>query len=88
MHNVSVAFEMLPTGAPVPVGWKKSPGHLIWDVQMDFTKKSYWVKYKHCTPDPKESNYASVVSRYSVIISLTYAALNYVDVTAANIQNA
>ena len=23
MQNVSVAFEILPTGAPVPVGWKK-----------------------------------------------------------------
>ena len=29
MHNVSVDFEILPTVAPVPVGWKKSSGHLI-----------------------------------------------------------
>ena len=37
MHNVSVAFEILPTGAPVPVGRRKSSRHLIWDVKMDFT---------------------------------------------------
>ena len=39
-------------------------------------------------PDLKESNYAGVVSRDSVRISLTYAALNDVDMTAADIQNA
>ena len=38
-------------------------------------------------PDPKESNYASVISRDSVIIAFTYAALNNVDVTASDIQN-
>ena len=50
--------------------------------------KGRWVKYGHCTPEPKESNYADVVSRDSVIIDLTYTALNGVDVTAADIQNA
>ena len=38
-------------------------------------------------PDPKESNYSYVVSRDSVMISLTYAALNGVDMTASDIQN-
>ena len=55
---------------------------------MDFTQKAHWDKDGHCTPDPKDSNYAGVVSRYSVRIDLTYAALNDVDVTAAGIQNA
>ena len=41
MHNVSIAFEIIPTGATVPVGWKKSSGHLIWYVNMDFTQKSH-----------------------------------------------
>ena len=34
------------------------------------------------------STYAGVVSRESVRIALTYAALNGVDVVAANIRNA
>ena len=88
MHNVSVAFEILPTGAPVPVGWKKSSGHLIRDLKMDFTRKDRWVKDGHCMPDPKYLKYAGMVSRESARISLTYAALNDVDVTAADIQNA
>ena len=87
MYNVSVAFEIILTGAPVPVGWKNSSGHIIWDVNMDFTRKYRWVKDGHRTPDPKESNYAGVVSRDSVRIALSYAALNDVDVTAADIQN-
>ena len=87
MHNISVAFDILLTGRPMPVGWKKSSGHLIWYVKMDFTRKACWVKYGHRSPDPKESNYAGVVSRDSVIISPTYAAMNDMDVTAADIQN-
>ena len=55
---------------------------------MDFTPKARWVKDGHHTPDPKESNYAGVVSKHSVRVDLTYAALNDVDVTAADIQNA
>ena len=88
MHNVSVAFVIIPTGASVPVGWKKSYGHLIWDLKMDFTRKACWVKYGHRTPDPKESNYSGVVSRGRVRIAITYAALNYMYVTAADIINA
>ena len=53
IHNLSVAFEILPTGAPVPVVWKKSSGHLVWDVKMDFTQKDRWLKNGHHKPDPK-----------------------------------
>ena len=88
MHNVSVAFEILPTGALVTIGWKKSSGYLILDVKMDFTRQARWVKYGHRTPDPKELNYAVVFSRDIVRISFTYSALNDVDVTSADIQNA
>ena len=42
----------------------------------------------HKTADPEVSTYAGVVSRESVRIALTYAALNDVDVTAADIGNA
>ena len=42
----------------------------------------------HHTPDPIGSTYTGVVSRESVRIALTYAALNKLDVYAADIQNA
>jgi hypothetical protein len=88
MTNVSIAFEILDEGERAPSDWKRSSGHLIWDVKMDFTRKARWVKDGHKTPDPVSSNYAGVVSRDSVRIALTYAALNELDVFAADVQNA
>ena len=63
-------------------------GHIIFDVKMDFTRKARWVLDEHKTPDPDGSTYAGVVSRDSVRIAFTYAALNSLDVMAADIQNA
>ena len=88
MYNVRVAFEILHEGAHVPHGWKRATEHLVWDVRMDFTRKARWVLDGHKTPDPIGSTYAGVVSRESVHIALTYAALNDLDVFAANIRNA
>ena len=42
----------------------------------------------HKCPKPDMSTYAGVVSRESVRISLTYAALNDLDILAGDIQNA
>jgi hypothetical protein len=88
MLNIGVAFEVLPDGQKAPVGWKKVTGHFVWDVKMDFTRKARWVLDGHLTPNPVGSTYAGVVSRESVRIAFTYAALNNVDVCAADIQNA
>ena len=55
---------------------------------MDFTRKSHWVKDGHKTADPLGSNYAGVVSRDSVRIAFTYAAMNDLDICAADIKNA
>eukprot|EP00957_Ditylum_brightwellii_P192087 14622560-Ditylum_brightwellii.AAC.1 len=55
---------------------------------MDFTRKARWVLDGHKTAAPDGSTYAGVVSRESVRIALTYAALNGLGVTAADIRNA
>ena len=67
---------------------RKTSAHLLFDVKMDFTRKARWVKYGHRTPDPTTSAYAGVVSRESVRVALTYAALMNLNVMAAYIQNA
>ncbi len=72
----------------MPPGWKKVTGHLVWDLKMDFTRKARWVLDGHKTPNPIGSTYAGVVSRESVRIAFTYAALNGVDICAADIRNA
>ena len=88
MKNVAVAFEILDDKTRIPIGWTKSSGHLVFDVKMDFTRKARWVKDGHRTPDPDQPTYAGVVSRESVRIALTYAALNEIDVTTCDIKNA
>ena len=88
MSNVGVSFEVLKPGDKAPTGWKKASGHLINDINIDFTRKSRWVKNSHQTPNPKTSCYAGVVSCERIQITLTYAALHNFDVKAADIQNA
>ena len=88
MYNVGVAFEVLEEGVRAPNGWTKVTGHLVWDVKMDFTRKTWWVLDGHKTPEPEGSTYAGVVLRESIRIALSYAALNGIDIFAADIRNA
>ena len=88
MYNVGIRFEVLEEGQQSPTGWHKVTGHLVQDVKMGFTQKVRWVLDGNKTPDPIGSMFAGVVSRESVRITFTYAALNGLDVCAANIHNA
>ena len=86
--KVGIAFEVPEHSENVPVGWHAFTGHIIFGVKMDFTRKVRWALDGHKTAEPKISIYSGVVSTESARIALTYAALNGVDVTAADIRNA
>ena len=88
MHNVGIAFEILNENIKAPPGWSSCTGHLVFYVKMDFTRKARWVLDGHKTADPIGSKYAGVVSRESVRIAFTYAALNGLDICAGDIRNA
>ena len=88
MRNIGLGLEILENDAHLPVGFKLATGHLIWDIKIDMLRKARWVLDGHKNPDPLHSTYAGVVSRESVRIALTYAALNDIDVKAADIRNA
>ena len=88
MKNLKVAFDILENNHELPPGYAKASGHLIWDVRMTLERKVRWVKDGHKTPEPSWSTYAGVVSRESVRIAFTYAALNGLNVYGADIQNA
>lgn len=87
MKNVMPAFEFNDKDE-VPVGFKKIDCHMIFDVKMDLTRKARLVAGGHKTDPPKEMTYSSVVSRDSVRIAFTVAALNDLDVLMADVQNA
>eukprot|EP00957_Ditylum_brightwellii_P012729 962388-Ditylum_brightwellii.AAC.1 len=72
----------------MPIGWNMVTGHIIFNVKVDSTMKARWVLDGHKTPYPVGSMYAGAVSRESVRIAFAYAALNNIDVWAADIQNA
>jgi hypothetical protein len=63
---------------------------MIFDVKLDnkFTRKARMVAGGHQTKPPSTLTYASVVSRDSVRIALTMAALHDLQVKTADIQNA
>ena len=88
MTTIQIAFDFHSPDFVPPKGYSKSSGHIIWDVKMDFTRKARWVKHGHLTKDPETSTFAGVVSRESVRILFTYAALNELDVCAADVQSA
>ena len=87
MRNASIAFDIQETNDP-PQGYIKTTYHMIFDVKMDFTRKARIVADGHKMPEPSISPYAGVVSRDTVRIAFTYAALNDLDVCAADIKNA
>lgn len=67
---------------------KKKICYLVYDLKMDFTRKARWVKDRHKYSEIYSLNFTGVVSRKSVGITFTYAVLNDLDVSCADIQNA
>ena len=88
MKNVSKAFEVLEEGESLPVGYTHINCHIVFDIKADFTRKCRYVAGGHMTDPPSSITYASVVSRESVRIAFLIAALNDLDISAADIGNA
>jgi hypothetical protein len=88
MKNNAVAFQMLEDGEKPPVGSQWIPFHMIFDVKCDFIWKAHFVASGHWTEAPTQLTYSSVVTRESVCIAFLIAALNDLDILAADVGNA
>ena len=88
MKNVSIAFKILDSSENLSVGFSKLSVHMVFDIKLDLTRKARLVADGHLTPDPIDSTYTGVVSRETVRIALTHAALLGIDIWAADIMNA
>ena len=90
MKNVRVAFEAYEGKIESLVGYQKIKCHIIFDIKLgeNFRRKCRLVAGGHTTETPSSLTYSSVVSRDSVRIALTVAALNELDVLGCDIQNA
>jgi hypothetical protein len=89
MKNIRIAFKILNGEEAVPPTYQKITCHVIFDVKMeDFRRKARFVAGGHTTDTPHAMTYASGVSRESVRIAQTLAALNDLEVKMADIENA
>jgi len=90
MLNVRVAFKTLSEDDKVPPGYQKMTCHMIFEVKLGegFRRKARMVAGGHMVEAPAHMTYSSVVSRETVRIALTIAALNSLEVKASDIQNA
>ena len=90
MEAVRVAFKILDDGKMPPPGYQRMECHMIFDINLDgFRRKARLVAGGHQTEPPASVlTYASVVSRETVRIAFTIAALNDLQVKASDVQNA
>jgi len=84
--EVCIAFNIHPGGHVAPNGYQKIPCHIVFDVKMeDFRCKARPVAGGHRTKASATITYASVVSRETVRLALTIAALNDLEVKVGDV---
>lgn len=91
MMNVRIAFTVLEGGKKdVPNGYQFVKCHMVFNIKLseNFRQKARFVAGGHTTETPVILTYSSVVSCDSVWIGFLVAALNSLDIQAADIQNA
>ena len=91
MKNIRPNFEVFEGKEDyIPKDYQFMRCHMIFDVKFreNFRHKARLVAGGHMTDTPNTLTYSSVVSRDSVCIALTIAALNELSVMACDIQNA
>ena len=88
LKHVKVAFKILDDGEMAPRDQKFVKCHMIFDIKMEnFRRKARLVAGGHMTTAPAAVTYESVVSRETVCIALTLAALNDLEVQCGDVLN-
>jgi Reverse transcriptase (RNA-dependent DNA polymerase). len=85
----SISVDEMRTGQALP-GYQEIGYHWVFDIKMDgsFTRKARLVAGGHTTETPTAMTYSSVVSRDSIRIAFLIAALNDLEICAADVGNA
>ena len=89
--KVMISFKESDEQDPIKLrGYQEITTHWIFDIKLgeNFRRKARLVADGHKTETPASITYSTVVSRDSVRICLLLAALNELDVQAADIENA
>ena len=84
--NKHKTFVILEKHEPIPPGYQKTSCHLIFDAKFDRRKKYCLVAEGHRAPEiPQNDIYSGVVSIETVRLAFMLAAMNKLNVFAANI---
>ncbi len=84
---VGSEVELQEEGCTAPMGSNFIHCHLNFEVKMSFTQKARFVSGGHMTDPPTIITYSSVVLHNSVQLAFLWAALNDLDLLAADISN-
>ena len=85
MENMKVAFQIIHEGEKPPNGFQHVNCHMVFDLKMeDLCRKMHLVAGGHMTSTPGVITCSSVVTRKTVCIALTMAALHDLDIKAAD----
>ena len=90
-ENLRPAFkEYEGNKEDLPPGYQHIKCYMIFDIKLgeNFRRKARLLEGGHTPTAPSSITFSSVVSRDSVRIALTIAALNELDILACDIQNA
>jgi hypothetical protein len=87
MLHVFPAFKILDEGERAPLMSKYIRCHMIFDLELDLSRKACFVTGGHMTDPPASLTYSSMVSRDSVRLAFLIAALNNISLLSADIGN-
>jgi len=82
------SFEDLGLGAPIPEGYKKIPGHFVYDRKETGRAKGRFVAGGNRTDTPVDSTYSGVVSLRGIRIVTFLAELNGMQLWGTDVGNA
>ena len=82
MKNSRADFSLLDKDNHAPVGYKKITCHIIFDVEMDLTRKARYLVGGNLTNPPLFIIYVSMVSRDGVRLAFLISVLDDLDILA------
>ena len=74
MTSIGFAFDIVETEKNTPVGFKRTSGHMTFDIKMNFTRNARQILDGNRQPSPEGYAYSGAISQESVRMAFTWVA--------------